>query len=313
MAYYYEEVATVGNIAAKSIEMLYHDESGPKIYSGESISGRRLLSSRLYPVLRKRAERRLAGDAEADLPPLPNAMNVQEERVAAILKEIDTTNNVVSLVASLSFDELLALEEPFNTKSNLWKKSVRAANVITRVKVDEKLNKYLPQISQQKGKLISEDLLTGMIDAARKSAAADEGGIFIVQRMPAFGGIVIRGYAVGTNTSYKIPWEYYLRNSDEKNRAYTKVSLSTPSVNIRAKWMAGSEEAVADKVETKSVSDDLIEEDDDDLDEDPAYSDEDKRKKMMEELKHFCDGEDNVFAAANITISAIPPKKDKKK
>jgi len=302
MSYYLEETS-VGDMASKYIEMIYGGGADRPPFDT-------VLTTRIYPVLQKRALWRLAGDAEGDLPPLPSALNVADERVEVLIKEFDTTNDVASLAASLSLDELLALWEPFGEHSNLWSKAACAANVITKVKVDKPLVKYLPNLAKEEGIVISEDMLNGVIDATRKMAEENVGALFQLRRMPAFGGVVVFVRSGDTNINPQVPWEYYLRNTDEQNRSYVKVQLSTDNTNLRAGWVVGKAEAsVADKVESNTGDDALSDEFDDMLEEDQVYSEEDKQKMMLKEIKRFCAGGDNVFSDASITIVSVPPAK----
>ena len=120
---------TIADFTAVTMELLYSDDK-------EASHKAMYLEGRTKKLIKERAQQRLAGKK---LSPLPAADNVSQQDLQKIVDNLISTNNPAALIESLSNDALLALNDPFESNSNLWPRAISSAHRITNVSIDEPL------------------------------------------------------------------------------------------------------------------------------------------------------------------------------
>ena len=176
---------------ASAIEMFYADSKEARGNNGMATA--RFLGARVYEVTIQRAQARLAGKPEAELPRYPDKAKVSQERLTQIgqLLRNSTKENQHELVGQLSLDELLAVPDLVAADSKLNEKLAPGSHLIQNIRL-ALTNEGLARLCLPlKGKPLVRKSLESLINECKKLAEQGSNVMLMAERRLPLGGVTL--------------------------------------------------------------------------------------------------------------------------
>jgi len=290
---------TVGDTAAWMLESLYPSPDAAVL------QWVRALGRRVLPLIRKRAEERLAGAAAEELSPLPSADNVSEEDLDALLAKLRDPQETTAVLSALSLDELLALRAPFSEQSNLWARAAVPAHRVRDVRIAESLAETFPGLAALEGQPLDPEILDTLIAQSLQQAAGGTPLTVAIQRHAGFEGVTIMAQAIDTNKAAFAAWAAHLRNADPEGRPMVTVNLSFPRRHAAAVWYGEPQIAVEPEPDPEE-SNDLLDAFEDELASDAVDSAVENRKMLQKTWRECLVPRCDVYPGASVVLTAVP-------
>lgn len=326
---------TLADLAATAIESLYSVDSPIKSF-GDHRGAANLPVAVTMRVLRERATARLEGTAEADLPQLPSADDVPDERRAALVAAVTqaTAPELPQLLAEFSAAENLYLAEAADEKEPLRKALAAPSRRITSVQIDS----TLPEEAAAHLQKLQDTALGTHALAAMRQCCMEQlaGGTAYSVGLTAIGlgrGLSLVVRAVGEtglggmgNASL---FDHLNRKGSQPRGLVTGMLYGGDQDFAHAMWLvelapatAPAAAAVADAAaaDGEKAGQDDAEDDEEDEDDDNGMAEmmmssfERQNKAFDEAAQTFCAGDRPLAGNASITFTGtLPPSpKDKK-
>jgi hypothetical protein len=180
-------------VGAYVVEGLY-GEGNPENTNPELAQ---ILGERLYSLTVQRAQARLAGKPAAELPRVPDKVNVGAERRTEItlLLQGATAQNQHELSARLSLDELLVIPELVAADPKLNQKLVAGSHVIREVRLPEGNADLARVCLPLKDKVLDRAAFEALLAECRRQAPLGVDVSVIFERRVPLAGVVLK---VGT-------------------------------------------------------------------------------------------------------------------
>lgn len=151
------------------------------------------LGPRIMEIMALRAEGRLAGKSEDELPEYPDKDKVKDERRAVIRQELARIEPAKAgdYLKGLSLSEMLHVPDFLNEDPKLNQRFAPIGNRISGVSVDigdEKLKKSLTAMD---GKTFDRKAVEQLIDTGKSLIKSGQGGIVMITRMNPLAGVSV--------------------------------------------------------------------------------------------------------------------------
>jgi hypothetical protein len=154
-------------LASSEIEYLYG--SNTEELSLRS-AGSEVLGVKIYDIIQKRAEARLDGKTEAQLPPFPDPSKVTDERKSALRKELAalTAETQPQYINKLPYDEVVLLPELLSSDEALSAKLVPASHIIRSISVSVTNDALKKSVQALQGKPIDRKSVEQLLEEVKK-------------------------------------------------------------------------------------------------------------------------------------------------
>jgi hypothetical protein len=304
------EAESISDAVAHAIEMIY---SNSEAYDSGENDAVGLLGDRVSALTKSRAETRLAGKSEKDLPHYPSADNVTPEQRKKLVDQImkATGSSLESQIAGLNFDNLLALTEESGDNEKLNAKLVPLAHRVVKITGNVEKPETLKQNEGLKGKVLDKAMTEQLLALCRRMTKDGSIARCTLTRQDCLGGIEIWISEVSpTNKEFRTKSDRlgYGRGGNKTPHVSGGID-SGGDLHVYATWYLDEETAAAKKIEeaAKGPADDALPADAvnvfNERDIGRAYQTQDEFWKTFERLRS---GEDNVCHAAGISILGTP-------
>lgn len=317
---------TLADLAATAIETLYSGGSSMRSFGAGNTEN--LPVEVMMRVMRDRAAARLAGKPEAELPRLPSADDVTEERRAALVASVTqaTPAELPMLLAAFSPAETLYLAQAAEEQPALAKALAAPSRHLAKVEVDPALpTGVTARLKRLEGSAISTNavetmrdccqflLTNGVASSLNLSSAGFGCGLSLVVR--PLGEPGARGMGTGWISQFN-------RKGSKPKGVITAMLQGGEEGFAHAMWIVELPPAAA-PVGAATVEGDKAKKDDEDED-DNDNDNEEMMERMMESFEErnqafneaarsFCTGSAPLAGNAAITFTGmLPPKPGEK-
>jgi hypothetical protein len=285
------DTITVGGLSAVYYEIIFGDKTSDALVLYVPILGKLL-----YEQIIKRANQRIDGAKEDDLPKLPSVSELTtkecDEKIDSVVKKVRTSQNIRKVLESLSLDEKILLKQGVDKDQKLNALLLPLANRVVQVKAkasgSEKFAKFA-------GNELSEEMVNEL-RAFALDALSDGKNIYCrIYRKPALEGITI---LIAEIPEDQLPAELKKRGKDTK--AVMVASLNIPGAfNTKAYWSLSAEEEHVSPSES-SDDDDLFGDMEKEIMDESKKSYIKKQKNFNEKVKLFAAGQLNSMLSGGI-------------
>jgi hypothetical protein len=305
---------SISALTAQIIEGLYGDTPATGFEQRQVLMQ---LGKRTSTVLKARAEARLAGKKESELPAFPSADNVTPEQRKKLVDDITKADGAAleKQIADLSMDSLLVLGDETGNNEKLNAKLAPIANRVAAVRGDvDDAGIIKQQESAAKGKVLDKTVVEQMLTLCRDLTQRGMYGQCSISRQPCLGGIEIwiTEFAP-TNKQFKARTRYMRGNEKPTVSAW----MQAEDIHGNATWYIEKPAATGtNKVESakSAAEDDLIADAASDVDSRTLERAKESQDEFWKSVEQFCSGKGNVCRAANINFSgnlSLPKSTDK--
>ena len=315
---------TLADLAATAIEALYSDGSSMRSFGAGNTEN--LPAEVTMRVLRDRATARLAGKPEADLPRLPSADDVPEERRAALLAAVTQAVPAVlpKLLERLTPAETLYLGQAVDDHAALAKALAAPSRRISTVQVDNTLPPGVAaRLKQLEGTAVTTNAIAVLHDCCRLlltngmacnmnlSSAGFGRGLSLVAQPVGNGGLSGMGHWVNRRTANPQGIITGMLLGGEEGYTHGMWMVKLPPSAVPAVTPAAGAATVAEG-EKAGEDDEEEDEDDDEMMEMKSYV-EGQNDDFYEAARSFCAGDEPLPGNADITFTGmLPPKPGEK-
>ena len=319
---------TLADLAATAIEALYSADS-PMEEFGAGDSAENLPAEVTMRVLRDRATARLAGTSEADLPRLPSAGDVPEERRAALVAAVTQAApaELPKLLERFSPAETLYLGQAVDDHAALARALAAPSRRIAAVQADTALPAgVVARLKQLEGTAISTNAVETMRDCCRllltngmpcsvnlSSAGLGRGLSLVVQPVGEAGasGMGYSGWLSRLNRKAAQPKGFVtgMLQGGEEGYGHGLWMVELPPADVPAVAAAAEDKTGADEDENEDEDED----DNEEMMERMMESFEEQNQAFDEAARSFCAGDAPLAGNASITFTGLlPPKPGEK-
>lgn len=315
---------TLADLAATAIEALYSGVSSMRSFGAGNTEN--LPVEVMMRVMRDRAAARLAGKPEAELPRLPSADDVTEERRAALVASVTqaTPAELPKLLEAFSPAETLYLAQAAEEQPALAKALAAPSRHLAKVEVDPALpTGVTARLKRLEGSAISTNtvetmrdccqflLTNGVASSLNLSSAGFGRGLSLVVR--PLGELGARGMDTGWISQFN-------RKGSKPKGVITAMLQGGEEGFAHAMWFVELPPAAA-PVGAATVEGDKAKKDDEDEDEDDneemmermMASFEERNQAFNEAARSFYTGGEPLAGNAAITFTGVlPPKPGEK-
>jgi hypothetical protein len=182
--------ANVRDLAATAIEAVYGNMAEGR---DEDAVTAMALGPRFYEVLRARAEARLAGKTEADLPPWPSADRVPQQRRDELVQQLRTGDpaGLPATAAGFSPDEMLAAGEAIDADAELEARLLPIANRIAAVAIELPGAEAAAPLVALKGQTLTQEAAKRVHEVCLALGKTGRRFDAALARAPALGGVTL--------------------------------------------------------------------------------------------------------------------------
>ncbi len=265
---------SLGDSAAFSIETVYGEQGRSFAYRTYSSLGKRMLG-----LMRSRAEARLAGKADKELPPFPSADKVSAEQRKKLVAKLMAAaeKDLPALAAKLKMAEHLALAEEAKDNPKLNAKALPAAHRISQVSGQTKSPETLKKFTKMGGKLLTKKMVEELLAFCQGAAKAGRIALCTISRQSCLDGIEInlkefapedKEFKTQLKSRRSGRWGY---SSTQERKAMVSGTVNAESLHASASWPVETPPAKAAQKPAKIpviTATDQAKEDDDEVEED---------------------------------------------
>lgn len=309
--YPWERSDTVADSAASALETIY-GQQGPALLESRELF--HSLGARINPLIKARAEARLAGKPENELPAMPSAAAVSKEQKKKMADELIKAGaaELEAKLAALNLDSLLALAEEADANPALNKKLGTLANRVNAVSVKLDQGTTSNEWEALKGKTLDKAMVEQLMTACRK--ATEDGMIsqFWATRRSCMGGMEIQVKVMSaTNQDALAQLFGHGMPYAEMKKAMLGGMFSSEDQHAYANWpVEQKKQPAAEKKGAPSATnttDDLPDEDiAEQVNEAMQEHNAEQQAEFWKAVEEFCAGNGKACAAASIQFNGMP-------